>query len=220
MRQLYLPMRVWDAPIRLFHWVLVVLIGFSWLTQEMGWMQWHLLSGYTMLALLLFRIAWGFVGSETARFRHFLKSPIAGFRHLAEFHRRVPDTEIGHNAAGGWMVLVMLVLLLVQVVTGLFNNDDISTEGPLMHHVSKATSDYLGHIHEVNFALIEIVIVLHLVAITAYAVVRRQNLVRPMITGKKRMPGAMRAPRMASPLLAVVLLIVAAAAVAALVRWG
>ena len=78
-------------------------------------MELHFLSGYSIIALLLFRVAWGFVGSETARFSHFLKSPLAALRHLARLHRREPDTEIGHNAAGGWMVLVMLVLLAVQV---------------------------------------------------------------------------------------------------------
>jgi cytochrome b len=220
MRQLQLPMRVWDAPIRLFHWVLIVLIGTSWLTQYEDWMGWHKLSGYTILTLLLFRIAWGFVGSDTARFSRFLRSPLAALRHLGQITRREPDTEIGHNAAGGWMVLVMLALLLVQAVSGLFANDDIDTEGPLTNLISKQQSDWFSHVHSLTFTLIEIVIVLHVLAITAYIVLKKQNLVRPMITGKKRLPGATRAPRMASPLLAVAILIVAAAAVAALVRYG
>jgi cytochrome b len=220
MRQLHLPMRVWDAPIRLFHWVLIILIGTSWLTQYEDWMQWHKLSGYTILTLLLFRLAWGFVGSDTARFSRFLKSPLAAFRHLRHVTRREPDIEIGHNAAGGWMVLVMLALLLVQAVTGLFANDDIDTEGPLTNLINKQQSDWFSHIHSVNFILIEIVIVLHLLAICVYAMLKKQNLVRPMITGKKRLPGAMRAPRMASPILAITILLVVAAGVAALVRYG
>ena len=220
MRQLHLPMRVWDAPTRLFHWVLIVLIATSWVTQYENWMEWHKLSGYSILTLLLFRLAWGFVGSDTARFARFLKSPLAALRHVSHITRREPDYEIGHNAAGGWMVLVMLLLLLVQAVSGLFSNDDIDTEGPLTNQVSKEQSDWFSHIHSINFTLIEIVIALHVLAIIAYAVLKRQDLVRPMVTGKKRMPGATRPPRMASSILAVVLLIVAAGVVAALVRYG
>ena len=220
MRQLHLPMRIWDVPTRLFHWLLVILVGTSWLTQNRGWMEWHKLSGYAVLALLLFRLAWGFVGSDTARFARFVKSPLAALRHLSHLTRREPDYEIGHNPAGGWMVMVMLALLLVQAVTGLFSNDDVDTEGPLTDLVSKTQSDWFSHIHDVNFNLIEGVIVLHVLAIVAYAVFKRQNLVRPMVTGKKRVPGATRQPRMASPVLAAALLVVAAAAVAAVVRWG
>jgi cytochrome b len=220
MRQLHLPMRVWDLPTRLFHWVLIVLIATSWVTQYENWMDWHKLSGYAILTLLLFRLAWGFVGSDTARFSRFLKSPLAALRHLSQITRREPDYEIGHNAAGGWMVLVMLLLLLVQAVSGLFSNDDIDTEGPLTNLIDKAQSDWFSHVHSVTFTLIEIVIVLHILAIIAYAVLKRQDLVRPMVTGKKRMPGATRPPRMASPLLAMVLLVLAAGVVTALVRYG
>jgi cytochrome b len=219
MRQLYLPLRVWDLPVRLFHWTLVILIFVSWLTQELGRMDLHKLCGYTIMALLLFRLAWGFVGSDTARFSKFLRSPLAAFRHLGQLHRREPDTEIGHNAAGGWMVLVMLGMLAVQVGSGLFSNDDVLTEGPLAHFVSKETSDWLSHVHSINFKLTEAVIVLHVLAIATYALLKGHNLVRPMITGKKRMPGATRAPRMASPLLAIVILAIAGGAVAAMVRW-
>jgi cytochrome b len=220
MRQLYLPMRVWDAPVRLFHWALVILIATSWATMEWNYMDWHKLSGYAILTLLLFRIVWGFIGSDTARFTRFLKSPLAALRHLAHIGRREPDHEIGHNAAGGWMVLVLLALVLVQAVTGLASNDDVLTEGPYASFVGKDWSDWASRIHGWNFTLIEIAIVAHVVAVLTYAVLKRQNLVRPMITGKKRLPGTMRAPRMASPILAVILLLVSAAAVTALVRFA
>jgi cytochrome b len=212
MRQLYLPLRVWDLPVRLFHWTLVILIFVSWLTQELGRMDLHKLCGYTIMALLLFRLAWGFVGSDTARFSKFLRSPLAAFRHLGQLHRREPDTEIGHNAAGGWMVLVMLLLLAVQVGAGLCasTDDDYMVNGPLAKYVGKAWSDQLSRVHAFNFYLILAVIVLHLLAITAYAVFKKQNLLRPMITGKKRLPGATRAPRLASPLRAIVVFAAAA----------
>jgi cytochrome b len=207
MRQLYLPMRIWDLPTRLFHWTLVLLLFASWLTQRMDWMRLHVLSGLSILTLLLFRLAWGFVGSDSARFAYFLQSPFAAIRHLLHLHRREPDTETGHNAAGGWMVLLMLALLVVQVGTGLCANDDILTEGPLARIVGKDRSDWLTHIHHVNFVLIEIVIVLHVLAIITYRVLKGHNLLLPMITGKKRLPGATLAPRMMHPVLALIVFV-------------
>ena len=163
MSERIVPMRVWDAPTRLFHWALVILLGVSWLTESRSWMKLHFLSGYSIITLLLFRVAWGFAGSQTARFSHFIRGPWAALRHFAHLLRREPDTEIGHNAAGGWMVLVMLALLAVQVSTGLFANDDANTEGPLFSYVGKERSDWLSHIHAVNFMLIKIAVVLHVV---------------------------------------------------------
>jgi cytochrome b len=209
-----LSIRVWDAPTRLFHWVLVVLLCASWLTESRGWMELHFLSGYSVIALLLFRLAWGFFGSDTARFSRFLKSPLAALRHLAQLLRREPDTEVSHNAAGGWMVLVMLALLAVQTATGLCANDDGDTEGPLFRYVGKEWSDWLSHIHGVNFKLLKIAVAVHVVAIIVYAVVKRHDLVWPMITGTKRLPDATVPPAIASPLRALVLFAIAAGAVA------
>jgi len=214
----YTPVRVWDLPIRLFHWAIVLLVGFSWLSQELEWMDWHKLSGYTILTLLLFRLAWGFVGSETAQFRQFLASPVAALRHLSHLAQREPDHEVGHNAAGGWMVLVMLLLLAIQIGTGLFSNDDALTEGPLAGTVDKATSDWFSHIHRLNFTLIEIAIAAHVLAVLTYAVLKRHDLVRPMLTGVKHLPPHLPRPRMASVWLSVLVLAVAAGAVVLLVN--
>jgi cytochrome b len=210
---LRLSMRVWDLPTRLFHWAIVLLVATSYVTIQLDEIRWHLLSGYAMFALLLFRLAWGFVGSDTSRFGRFLKSPVAGFRHLARFRAREPDNEIGHNAAGGWMVLVMLALLAIQVGTGLFSNDDTFTQGPLAHFVSKATSDRISGLHSLNFNILLGAMGLHVVAIAAYALIKRQNLLRPMITGRKRLPGNTRQPRMVSSLLAAALVVLAACVV-------
>jgi cytochrome b len=218
-REPRLPVQVWDAPTRLFHWAIVVLVGTAWLTERFNFMRLHTLNGYTVLVLLLFRIAWGVVGSDTARFARFLKNPLAALHHLSGLHRREPDTEIGHNAAGGWMVLVMLLLLAVQVGTGLCANDDANTEGPLVKYVGKERSDWLSHIHSVNFTLIQIAVALHIAAIATYAVMKRHDLVRPMITGRKLLPGGMPAPAMASPKLALVLIAIAAGAVGFLANW-
>ena len=210
---LKLPMRVWDAPTRLFHWAIILLIAGSYISISLDAVALHLIFGYTMAALLLFRIVWGLVGSETSRFSKFLRSPIAGLRHLSKFRAREPDTQVGHNEAGGWMVLVLLLILVVQVVTGLCANDDGATEGPLAKYVGKARSDWLSGIHGLNFNILVGLMILHVAAIVAYAVVKKHDLVRPMITGKKRLPAATRAPRMASTALAGVVLAVAGAAV-------
>ncbi len=216
-----LSMRVWDAPTRLFHWAIVVLVAFSYVAVKKDWLQLHFLSGYTILALLLFRVVWGFVGSETSRFGKFLRSPIEGLRHLAQFGRREPDTEIGHNAAGGWMVLLMLLALLGQTGTGLFSREDDGViEAPLAHHLERATSDQVTGVHAVLFNVILGLVALHILAIVAYAVVKRHDLVRAMVTGKKRLPATMRQPRFSSPLLAAGVAAVSAAAVWAVVMFG
>jgi cytochrome b len=213
------PVRIWDIPIRLFHWAIVILLGTSWITEKQGWMELHFLAGYSLLALLLFRLVWGFVGSQTARFTSFLRNPLAVLRYILRLHRRGPDTELGHNAAGGWMVLVMLVLLAVQVGTGLCANDDGINEGPLFDYVGKEWSDWLSHIHAVNFSLIQIMVSLHVLAVIAYALVKKHDLVRPMVTGVKRLPSGTTAPRIGNPLLALLLFAIAVAAVAVLVSW-
>jgi cytochrome b len=218
-REPTLPVRVWDAPTRLFHWAIVALVCVSWLAESANWMSLHFLSGYSVLAALLFRSAWGLVGSDTARFSHFLKSPWAAFHHLSRLHQREPDTEVGHNAVGGWMVLLMLTLLAVQVVTGLCANDDIAREGPLAKYVGKSWSDWLSVVHGINFTLIQIAVVLHVLAIVTYAALKRHDLVRPMITGTKQLPAAMSGPRIAHPMLAVVVFAIAVGVVGLMANW-
>jgi cytochrome b len=214
------PIRVWDLPTRLFHWAIVVLLGVSWLSESLGWMELHFLSGYSTIALLLFRLGWGFVGSETSRFARFLRSPLTGLRYLASFRRLGPDTEIGHNAAGGWMVLVLLALLAVQAGTGLFANDDGDTEGPLFRYVSKDQSDWLSHIHSINFTLIQIAVCVHIVAVLAYLVLKRHDLLRPMITGRKYLPEGVSPPLLVGLPRAAILLAIAIAVVVVALRLG
>ncbi len=213
-------MRVWDAPTRLFHWAIVVLIAVSYFSMKFDQVQLHYLSGYTMLTLLLFRLGWGLFGSETSRFRQFLRSPVEGFRHLADFTTREPDREIGHNAAGGWMVLLMLLALAVQAVTGLFAGDPVEGGGPFIDQIGSKPQHLLSTIHDVNFNIILALIAIHLIAILAYAAIKRHDLVRPMVTGKKRLPPTVRQPRFASPILAVVVLAAAGLFVWALVRFA
>ncbi len=209
-----LPMRVWDAPIRLFHWAIVLLVAAAYVSADLNHVRLHLLCGYAILALLLFRLAWGVVGSETARFAAFLRSPLAGLRRLARSDGRAPDDGLGHAEAGGWLVLAMLLLLLAEALTGLCVSGAGAPQGPLARYVGTVAGDRLSALHAgpLQIALL-VAIGLHVLAILAYAVVGRQNMLRPMITGKKLLPAATRAPRMAPTALAWGILALAALAV-------
>jgi cytochrome b len=211
-------MRIWDASTRLFHWSLVVLVATSTISISLAdgpnalvWMRVHVASGETLMAMLIFRLVWGVIGSDTSRFVTFLKSPLLGLRHLAHIARREPDLAVGHNPAGGWMVVAMLGLLALQVATGLFSNDDGSTEGPLAKYIRRDLSDTLSGLHGAVFNVLMGAVILHVCAIVAYAVLKRHDLVSPMITGKKRLPAATRAPQMAGPISASAVWLVAAA---------
>jgi len=204
---------VWDAPTRLFHWALAVLVVFSFVTGKIGggWMAWHVKSGYAILSLLAFRLAWGIVGSETARFSHFLSGPrtaVAYVRALAA--RRLP-TVVGHNPLGGWMVALMIALLLLQAGTGLFADDDIATQGPLAAKVSEAWVGRATAIHKWNEWAIVAAVTLHVSAIAFYHLALRKDLIGPMVHG--RMESDAAAPRAAPVVLAAVLFAIACGAV-------
>jgi cytochrome b len=212
---------VWDVPTRLFHWLLVVLIATSWTTGELGndWLKYHFWSGYTILTLVLFRIVWGVVGSTHARFASFVRGIPSALHHLRELLRPGPTSDIGHNAIGGWMVVVMLIALLVQASTGLFADDDIVTTGPLGDLVSSSTRSQLTTIHKYNFDVILALAGIHIAAVFAYLVVKRQNLIGAMITGRKRGFGATAVDCVtAHPALAAAALVGAAAVVAGIVN--
>ena len=212
-----LSIRIWDLPIRLFHWAIVVLLIVCWVSEREFWMRLHFIAGYALLSLLLFRLAWGFVGSDTARFNRFLASPARVLAQLSRLRRRESDTELGHNAAGGWMVLVLLALLAAESISGLFARDDDVSEGPLAHLLAGGGTDASSTMHATCWDLILAAVALHLLAIAAYWALKGQNLLRPMLTGKKRLPAATRQPRMADPLLAFVILAGAVALVTVVV---
>jgi cytochrome b len=206
--------KVWDPWVRLTHWAIAVLVPFSWWTAETSRFDLHFRSGYAILALVLFRLLWGFVGSDTARFTRFVRGPVAAFRHLAHLVRRDAPVEAGHNAAGALMVLVLLGLLLVQATAGLFADDAIMTRGPLARRVGEAWSDLATRIHLRVFWAIVACVALHILAVLAYRVLLGRNLVKPMLTGRMEAPG-LAAPRMGSNMLAAILL----AACCGLVWW-
>jgi cytochrome b len=178
---------VWDFPTRLFHWLLVVLVAVSFTTGAIGGnaMVYHERSGFAILVLLVFRIVWGFVGSRQSRFIDFVKGPAAVWRYATALFRGDAERHLGHNPMGGWSVLALLLALLIQVVTGLFANDDIITEGPLYLWVSKPVSDWLTRIHRINRFVIVALVASHLSAVLFYLWGKSENLIKPMITGKK-----------------------------------
>lgn len=177
--------RVWDLPVRLFHWSLVLLVPGLWWTAETGRMELHILLGETMLGLILFRLLWGVLGSSTARFASFVKGPATVLRYLRGMWR-----PLGHNPLGGWSVLAMLLALSVQVGLGLFASDEDGIHaGPLSRHMPDLDSAHeLAERHETFFRVILALIALHVLAILWYRLVRRDDLVTPMVTGRAR-PG-------------------------------
>jgi cytochrome b len=185
------PVRVWDLPTRLFHWLLVALVVSSFATGKLGgnWMLYHERCGEAILALLIFRLAWGFIGSTASHFQTFLAGPSTVLRYALTLFRREPDHHLSHNPLGGWSVAAMLLALLIQAGTGLFANDDIATEGPLYKWVSKAASDRLTSIHHLNHDVIIILVVVHVAAVLLHLVYKKENLITPMITGVKQWPG-------------------------------
>lgn len=183
--------KVWDILTRVFHWALVVSFFLAWLTMNLGWLTAHKITGYFILFLLLYRILWGLVGSSTARFTQCIKGPREVGRYLRralnmhdDYHPGHPGHP-GHNPAGAWMVLVFLLVLLAQVLTGLFANNDLGFAGPLADSVLKETSDFLTRLHGLLFNVLLVLTWLHLVAVLFYVFVKGQNLVLAMITGKK-----------------------------------
>lgn len=208
------PIPVWDLPVRLFHWLLVLLLGCSWVTGEMEWMDWHFYSGYAVLVLVLFRILWGFAGSAPARFADFVRGPAAILAYLRTLPARRAGVFAGHNPLGGLSVLLILLCVLLQALTGLFANDDVLYEGPLYRHVSKALSDTLTTVHKWNFEVLLVLAAVHVAAIVYYFAWKSENLVKPMVTGRKRLPAGTARPQMASAWRALVLFLACAAAVA------
>lgn len=211
--------RIWDLPTRLFHWLLALTLVGAYVTHELGfkWMEWHMVLGYTALSLVLFRIFWGFAGPRHARFTSFVAGPGQVWRYARAWWTGDPPRHAGHNPLGGWAVLAMLVLTFVQAFSGLFNDDEILYSGPWHHAAPSAFTDRMEALHGLNFDFLAGMVLLHVTAVAAYWFRWRYNLVRAMLTGRKREgevdPGqAIDSSRL---LLALVLAIVAGAIV-----WG
>jgi len=175
--------RVWDLPIRLFHWLLVLCIIGSFISVNLGGnaMEWHAYFGYSVLTLLIFRITWGFVGSTHARFSSFLPNREKILNHL---QGKAPSV-LGHNPLAAISVFALLLVLSVQVFTGLFVDDEIAFQGPLAKYVPNWLVSILSEIHGGNQVVIYTLITIHIAAIIYYKKFRGEDLITPMISGDK-----------------------------------
>jgi cytochrome b len=214
-----IPVPVWDWPVRLVHWVLALLVVVSIATGFIGGgaMEWHVRSGFAVLALTLFRVLWGFAGGLHARFASFVRAPRTVVAYTRSLVRPPREVHAGHNPLGGWFVVTILAALLAQAGAGLFADDDIATAGPLAKFVSDAVSDRFTWLHARGAWVLVALVTLHVGAALVYLVAFRENLIRPMFTGVKQLPRRLAGAatgRVAS-LRALVLL-----AICALAAWG
>jgi len=178
---------VWDLPVRLFHWLLAISLVVSWYTSdgERGLIDYHFKSGYFILALVIFRIIWGTLGTKYAKFSQFLPNKTDLLSYIKNFKQEKSYTSIGHNPLGGLMVAIMLTLLLSQAISGLFMNDDVFSTGPYYESVSSATQKLMSFIHNNAFDIVIIVSMLHICAVFYYLLAKKVNLIKPMFTGYK-----------------------------------
>jgi cytochrome b len=210
---------VWDLPVRLTHWLLVIAVAGCWATHYAGveWFGWHQRLGYAVLVLVSFRVVWGFVGTRHARFASFLRGPRAIAGYLRDGDASPPA---GHNPLGGLAVVALLALLLFKSVTGLFANDEILNAGPFYGWVAPALSNRLTTLHRMASDWLLVLIGLHLLAVGWYAIVRRRPLVRAMLSGRKDAARVQRADAIedSRTLLAIVIVAVLSAVLALAIR--
>lgn len=180
--------KIWDPLLRGFHWLLATSVIVTWLLGKFGpaKMTLHFWLGYFIIALLAFRLIWGFVGPETARFSHFVRGPGSIARYVSGMFSREPSYYYGHNPLGALSVIALLALLAAQATTGLFvDADDFINVGPLADTVSSATRKTMLNLHHLMATLILIMVLLHVGVILFYRYWKREDLIKPMVTGWK-----------------------------------
>jgi cytochrome b len=214
--------RVWDLPSRLSHWAIVILVFIQFASGlvELLPMSIHLWCGYALIVVLLFRILWGFFGSDSARFSRFLRGPSAVLRYARTLGSATPSHWPGHNPVGGWSVVLLLGLTLVQSISGLFAEKVGEITGPLVNRVARDTAHAFEELHESLYWFLMIVIVLHVTAALYYRLHKQENLIGPMF-GDGRLPLRLDpAIRFAGPTRALALLALSVIAVVAVAMMG
>jgi len=178
---------VWDIPVRLFHWLLVLCLLGQWFTAEVleDAMDIHFYIGYFTLGLIIFRLIWGFIGTKYAKFSNFIAGPKAIFAYSKSVLTKQHTFSIGHNSLGGLILPAVIILVGLQAISGLFTTDDIVYSGPYYASANDELQQYMQWLHHNIFDLLLAVIGLHLVAIGWYLVFLKHNLIRPMLDGKK-----------------------------------
>ncbi|MFD1794359.1 cytochrome B [Paracoccus aurantiacus] len=181
--------KLWDPLLRGFHWLLAFFVISAWLLGNYGptSMKWHFWCGYAVTFLLGFRLIWGFIGPAPARFSHFLRGPASIRRYMSHMFLREPSYWPGHNPLGALSVIAMLAALVAQVLTGMMSeSENFVDAGPLAGYVSSATSDAAKNYHEFGANLLLILVLLHIAVIVFYRVWKREDLVGPMVHGRKQ----------------------------------
>jgi cytochrome b len=174
------PLPLWDLPTRVFHWSIVCCLPLAWWSAETDNYDAHEWIGYTVITLVLFRVVWGFLGSGHSRFRDFVVGP----RKVVAYLKGSFPGSAGHNPLGGWSVLALLSLLLLQAVSGLFNSDDVLFSGPLYYAASVDLRDAMGVVHELAFDLLLGLVALHIMAVLYHQLIKRERLIGAMIRGR------------------------------------
>ena len=165
---------VWDIPVRVFHWLLVICFAGAWLSSESErWVLIHYAFGYTACLLVLIRLVWGLIGTRYARFSQFLKSPKAVIAHFMAMLRGHPHHDVGHNPAGGLVMFALMLLILLIGLTGYLS-------------VKEFLGDFASEAHEVVASLVLGLVIIHIIAAIGMSLIERQNLVRSMVNGKKQ----------------------------------
>ena len=177
---------VWDLPVRLFHWLLALLVGAAWLSAEFEWMEVHFYAGYAIATLLLFRLAWGLAGPRYARFASFVVGPRRALAYLRGWLKGTADEPAGHTPAGGWMILALLALLAVQVASGMVNSHDGLDAGPWYWAASDGLRDLAGKAHATGFDILLALVAVHVAAVVLYLWKPGINLVAAMLSGRKK----------------------------------
>ncbi len=184
--------------------------------------DWHRQVGELVLALMVFRLGWGIVGSSNVRLHRLITSPKAALLHLQDVYKRQASAERGHNAAGSWAVIIMLLMLSIQAITGLYIADeDELVEGALYGTVSGSVSDLMHGIHHTNAELLQIVIVVHIAMVFLYLLFGKQNLILPMFTGRMKWLSENRAPHMffQKPIIGFMVAVASAVLIGYLANW-
>ena len=181
--------KIWDPVTRLWHWILVLAVSLGWSFgkfMSFDTIQWHFYIGYLILGLMVFRYLWGFAGPTPVRYRAIIPTPTALLTYLRHMGRREPSGSPGHNPVGSLSVIAMLVVIGAQAISGLFiESDDFFEYGPLAGYVSEAMVNRLTWWHHFNADVILVLVILHVSAILFYLVWKKENLIKPMITGWK-----------------------------------
>ncbi|TKB47861.1 cytochrome b/b6 domain-containing protein [Thalassotalea mangrovi] len=175
--------KIWDSFTRVYHLSQLILLALLWYTGEEGMFEWHFIAGFTLLALWLTRIFWGFAGSQTSRFSHFIKSPVTVVK--AWRNNDIARPHVGHNPVGAYMVMALLLTLGLQLTTGLFSSDDVFSEGPLYALVSDDVAAFMVSWHKTLFDVLLILIAVHALAGVLH-VIRGDNVIAAIFTGRKK----------------------------------